>query len=47
MSKEDFFDEQTIKSEVKTEIVRKYFWAWAKVISKQVKKFGRNNIGYV
>ena len=48
MSNGDFFDEQTIKSELKTEIVRKYFWAWAKVISKQVKKFGRsNNIGYV
>lgn len=48
MSNEDFFDEQTIKSEVKTEIVRKYFWAWAKVISKQVKKYNRgNNIGYV
>lgn len=48
MSNEDFFDEQTIKSEVKTEIIRKYFWAWAKVISKQVKKFGRgNSIGYV
>lgn len=47
MSNVDFFDEQTVKSEVKTEIVRKYFWAWAKVISKQVKKFGKNNIGYV
>lgn len=48
MSNEDFFDEQSIKSEVKTEIVRKYFWAWAKVISKQVKKSGRSNkIGYV
>lgn len=47
MSNEDFFDEQTIKSEVKTEIIRKYFWAWAKVISKQVKNFGRNKIGYV
>ena len=47
MSNEDFFDEQTIKSEVKTEIVRKYFWAWAKVISKQVKKSGQNKIGYV
>ena len=47
MANEDFFDEQTIKSEVKTEIVRKYFWAWAKVISKQVQKFGKNNIAYV
>lgn len=48
MANEDFFDEQTVKSEVKTEIVRKYFWAWAKVISKQVIKFGRGNkIGYV
>ncbi len=29
---EKFFDEQTEQSQVKAEIVSKYFWAWAKVI---------------
>lgn len=47
MSNEDFFEERTEQSEIKTEIVRKYFWAWAKVISKQVKKAGKNKIGYI
>lgn len=46
MSNDNFFEEQTNESEVKTEIVRKYFWAWAKVISKQVKKYGQDKIGY-
>lgn len=43
----EFFNEMSEQSEVKTEIVRKYFWAWAKVISNQVKKMGRNKIAYV
>ena len=47
MATDDFYDEQTEQSEIKTEIVRKYFWAWAKVISKHVKKRGNNKIGYV
>lgn len=47
MPKDDFYDEQTDQSEIKTEIVRKYFWAWAKVISKQVIKRGDSKIGYV
>lgn len=47
MSEERFFEERTEQSEIKTEIVRKYFWAWAKVISKQVKKWGKNKIGYM
>jgi len=47
MSNETFFEERTEESEVKTEIVRKYFWAWAKIISKQVKKSGNSKIGYV
>ncbi len=47
MSNETFFEERTEESEVKTLIVRKYFWAWSKIISKQVKKSGNNKIGYV
>lgn len=42
----DFFSARSEGSEVKTEIVRKYFWAWAKIISKQVKKRGGKKIGY-
>ncbi len=47
MATDDFYDERTEQSEVKTEIVRKYFWAWAKIISKQVKKRAGSKIGYV
>src|SRR5713101_1159420 len=47
MTTDKFYDERTEQSEIKTEIVRKYFWAWAKVISKQVQKRGDNKIGYV
>lgn len=43
----EFFDQMSEQSEAKTEIVRKYFWAWAKIISKQVKKRGQDKIGYV
>jgi three-Cys-motif partner protein len=43
----DFFEERSIRSEVKTEIVRKYFWAWAKIMVGQVKKKGGDKIGYV
>ena len=43
----DFFEQRTVRSEVKTEIVRKYFWAWAKIMSAQVKKRGGERIGYV
>lgn len=43
----DFFEERSVRSEVKTEIVRKYFWAWAKIMVAQVKKKGGDKIGYV
>ena len=46
MPTKDFFAERTESSEVKTEIVRKYFWPWAKIISNQVKKRGGQKIGY-
>ena len=41
-----FFNESTETSLVKTEIVAKYFWAWAKVIIPQAKK-RKTNIAYI
>jgi three-Cys-motif partner protein len=38
MSTDNFFDETTEQSAIKTEIVSKYFWAWAKVIIPTAKK---------
>ncbi len=46
MSNSDFFNESREQSLVKTEIVAKYFWAWAKVIIPSAKK-RNNNIAYV
>lgn len=46
-NEKEFFDEMSEQSEVKTEIVRKYFWAWATVITRQIKKTGGNKIAYV
>lgn len=45
--KEEFFKEMTEQSEVKTEIVRKYFWAWSKVIMPRVRPNSEPKIGYV
>ncbi|NES77962.1 MAG: three-Cys-motif partner protein TcmP [Okeania sp. SIO1H6] len=41
-----FFDESRETSLVKAEIVAKYFWAWAKVIIPQAKKWGKD-IAYI
>ena len=46
MSKKDFFAKQTQGSEVKTEIVRKYFGVWAGVMVNQAKRHGYTKIGY-
>jgi three-Cys-motif partner protein len=46
MKSDDFFEEQREQSEIKTRIVAKYFWAWAKVIIPTVKSRG-NKIAYV
>ncbi|MFN2453318.1 MAG: three-Cys-motif partner protein TcmP [Pyrinomonadaceae bacterium] len=46
MPLEDFYDERTEQSEVKAEIVRKYFWAWAKAIIPYAKKRGVDRIAY-
>jgi three-Cys-motif partner protein len=42
----DFFDEVREQSRIKTRIVSKYFWAWAKVITS-VMKGSADRIGYV
>lgn len=43
-----FFDEQAEQSQIKTAIVTKYFWAWAKIISAALKKMGGDTrIGYI
>ena len=45
---ESFFDEQTPQSLVKSEIVEKYFYAWASIMVGTQKRTGRGNkIGYV
>lgn len=46
MSTSDFFDEFREQSLVKTEIVTKYFGAWAKIMISLAKK-RNNNIAYV
>lgn len=46
MNNDNFFDEPRIQSIIKTTIVKKYFWAWAKVVLSKIKKFGKK-IGFV
>jgi three-Cys-motif partner protein len=40
MTTDSFFDESTEQSAVKTAIVSKYFWAWAKVVIPSAKRLG-------
>lgn len=48
MNKEHFFEESKEQSRVKSEIVYKYFWAWAKVMVSVSKKTGRaDRIAYI
>lgn len=47
MSGNSFFDESQEQSQVKAEIVAKYFWAWAKVIIPSQKKRRGNKIAYI
>jgi len=48
MSGSFFFDESLEQSQVKTEIVAKYFWTWAKVIISSQKKRGiKSKIAYI
>ncbi|NJL68428.1 MAG: three-Cys-motif partner protein TcmP [Microcoleus sp. SM1_3_4] len=46
MADSSFFDESKDNSLVKSEIVAKYFWAWAKVIIPTAKKWS-NKIAYI
>jgi three-Cys-motif partner protein len=46
MAGDSFFDEQTEQSLIKTRIVEKYFWAWAKVMIPNAKKRG-SQIAYI
>ncbi len=50
MTSSEFFDDQTDQSKVKSVIVSKYFWAWAKVILGSLeitKRRGSGNIAYI
>lgn len=47
MPTKDFFEDPKEQSIVKSSIVSKYFWAWAKVIIPTVKKSGGNKIAYI
>ncbi len=47
MSAESFFDESREQSAVKTAIVSKYFWSWAKVIMPQAQKTREKKIAYL
>lgn len=41
-----FFDESSEQSRVKSRIVAKYFWAWAKIVMPRAKAYG-NRIAYI
>jgi len=47
VSNQNFFNEQADQSIVKTTIVSKYFWAWAKVITPSVKNKPNGKIAYI
>ena len=47
MQDNSFFHQSKEQSQVKTRIVEKYFWAWAKVIISAVLKRRKDKIGYV
>lgn len=47
MSTKSFFDDPKEQSIVKSTIVSKYFWAWAKVISSSINKYGGGKIAYI
>ncbi len=47
MSTDSFFDESKEQSAVKTAVVSKYFWSWAKVIMPQVRKRPEPKIAYL
>jgi len=46
VTEDSFFDQSSDQSQVKSQIVAKYFWAWAKVVIPQTKKHA-NKIAYI
>jgi len=46
VSNADFFDESSEQSQVKAEIIAKYFWAWAKVVLPWARQRGQG-IAYI
>lgn len=47
MSTDNFFDESKEQSAVKSAIVSKYFWVWAKVIMPQARRGSEQKIAYI
>jgi len=47
MAINSFFDETSDQSKIKSTLVTKYFWAWAKVIIATLKKQGGGRIAYI
>src|SRR5690242_452307 len=47
MATDNFFDESSEQSAVKTAIVSKYFWSWAKVMMVQVRTRTEPKIAYL
>jgi len=47
MADQSFFDEATEKSQIKSAIVKQYFWAWAKVMLPFVIKKTGGRIAYI
>ena len=47
MNDNHFFQEQQQQSQIKAEIVSKYFWAWSKVILSRVKRKPNGRIAYI
>jgi len=46
MPDQAWFEESTEQSQIKREIVAKYFWSWAKIMIPRVKK-GANKVAYI
>ena len=47
MGTKGFFDEFKEQSRIKSEIVSKYFWAWAQVMVATAKRRGEDKIAYI
>lgn len=47
MADNKFFDESMEQSRIKTQIVSKYFWAWAKIIMPTAKRSAQPRIAYI